>query len=1032
MKLARGWRQGTSLFRCRLIYTSRAVSKHDPKLEQKRLDDLVKNVLDLQTDTTDSAIASRDRRNRGYPKLDDTWKKTLSLKENFESEKHPDHAQMYMLPDDYGVRNLDVQAGDFVEARKSSITYLGVILPIPEDREVLGSGQGASLIMVLATGELEQIRATDIMLQMPGFVDAETATMAAPLKWDHVVASTTRTASSSTSPGTDLANDVPSDAGEPFDYTRFSTRAKICRKIREMQRDLDREIRRIYPAFRTLFLEEQESMSLMEQSPTVKKEHRIRKNALDLMQSGQVPTSIVAQCLEQSLANSAKRLRVKASTYLATHSLLMNHPDQFLADSTSHRRSQSFVYRSQREQRILKKVSGWVHDFVSAADDEKSLNAKLIIQGFCDRARHVLKWKRSQEYSADESISEDRPVPSDDGEGLFRWTQEDKDILAFFKISLGNRRELQDNTTGSVAMAIIKQLGLNVRLAPLHHDESSSHKNVPIAVGDMKELETDIAQAGFDLQHSQMFNLLVELGMLAPWENPNTLDTQLKNLHYTSETFKQMGPLMEEQESRHSFGNLPVYVIDSENAHELDDGISIEKAEGKSNFWVHIHIADPTAWIDLKHPLAKLAEHQYASIYLPENMWPMLPEAVTKGRMSLSDGNKEGMNVLSFSALVDLESGKVEEYNVRRGKIHNVKIMSYKAVNNIFKNARVGEESQPTESAQNLSLLAEAASVVAKRRVRVGGAVNAGDPETELKISPLPLPSLADDALGAPKFFRGFPKIQLLSQNDIERLGSYDNLPGGISAESMVSEMMILAGRIAASFGMDHNIPLPHRAQAAPEEGDIKVIESMKHPVTGALSMSELVSRGVFLPVGFLSIKPGNHFALGIRPMLKNDPLADALYKGGYLFSPEKKPPLDAVALSRKLIQCDRMETWVRQLERSSERFWIWTFVDAFLRKRSRQQDSGKTLSTEMCTPSERLLLGPLNALQGIMDVRFNADTLESRIRVSLPQLGGIPVDCTWPTGEPPPARSSIKSVQIIKTISAGAKRTILCSPLRY
>lgn len=1044
MKLARKWRQGTSLWNLRLLHTSRLLARHDLKAEQQQLENLVKNVLDT-THGNNKAIASRDRRNRGYVKLEDTWNKLSPLKRNVDEEIHPDHAQHYVLPDKYGIKNFDVQAGDFVEARKSTMTYLGVILPIPEDREVLGAGQGTSHIMVLATGELEQIRATDIMLQMPGFVDSKTATLAAPLKWDHVLASASRPASLSTNLDTDLSGDATLDAGEPFDYMRFSTRAKICRKIREMQRELDREIRRIYPAFRTLFLEEEEAKALMDQLAFSKKDHKIRKNALDLLQSGQVPTSTAALYMEQYLSNSGKKLTVKASTLLATHSLLMSHPTQFLADSISHRRSQSFVYRSQREQQTLKKVSEWVHHFISETDDEMSISAKSIIHGFCDRARYVLKWRQSRKCLETEELCEDDPVPSVDGKGLFRWTQEDKDILTFFKISLGNRRELQDNNTGSVAMTIIKQAGVNVRLWPLHHDGSEYHKQDLPTKDDVKELEPDITQAGFDLQHSQMFNFLVNLGVLAPWENPNALDTQLKNLQYTSDLLEQSGALKEEQEDRHSFGNLPVYVIDSEDAHELDDGISVESTEEKSKVWVHIHIADPTAWIDMEHPLAKLAEHRYASIYLPEIMWPMLPETVTRGRMSLNDTHKGGMNVLSFSALVDLDSGKVVEYNVRRGKVHNMKIITYKAVNTIL----LGKDWH-SQSEKNLSLLAEAASVIFKRRVRIGGAVNAGDPDTELKISPLPPPALSNSSHDTPKFFRGFPKIQMITQGNSERRGSYDNLPGGISAESMVSELMILAGRIAASFGMDHKIPLPHRTQAAPEEGDIEVIQNMKHPVTGALSMSELVSRGIFLPMGSSSILPGDHFALGIHPMLKNDPLADALYKGGYVrvTSPlrrysdmlchwqikavlsGKSPLLDAHLLSQRLIQCDRMETWVRQLERSSVRFWIWTFVDSFFKKKANLLEKKEAITPDLFSPSERILLAPLEALQGIMDVRFNADTLESRIRVSLPQLGGIPVDCTWPTGKPPPERSTIKSVEIIKTISAGAKRTILCQPV--
>ena len=65
----------------------------------------------------------------------------------------------------------DVRPGDFVEARRTGKTYMGVVLPMPEENDAAGSGQGSSIALVVATGELEQVRATDVMLQLPGFID---------------------------------------------------------------------------------------------------------------------------------------------------------------------------------------------------------------------------------------------------------------------------------------------------------------------------------------------------------------------------------------------------------------------------------------------------------------------------------------------------------------------------------------------------------------------------------------------------------------------------------------------------------------------------------------------------------------------------------------------------------------------------------------------------------------------------------------------------------------------------------------------
>jgi hypothetical protein len=57
---------------------------------------------------------------------------------------------------------------------------------------------------------------------------------------------------------------------------------------------------------------------------------------------------------------------------------------------------------------------------------------------------------------------------------------------------------------------------------------------------------------------------------------------------------------------RRDFGDIPVYVIDSPTAHELDDGISIE--ETPDGVWVHAHIADPSHLIPPNHPLSILSQ----------------------------------------------------------------------------------------------------------------------------------------------------------------------------------------------------------------------------------------------------------------------------------------------------------------------------------------------------------------------------------------------------------------------------------------
>ena len=1035
------------------LRTSKSTQRSGRKNSTQLLDDLFRSRSEPKKNADHTPIV--DRRNRGYPALASSakWDAVKTQEKKLSKDIDPIYTWK-----DVPVSS-EVQPGDFVEARKSTITYVGVILPIPEDKEVSGAGQGASHIMVLATGQIEQIRATDVMFQVPNFVDASVAEAAAPLKWDYVLATATHTRSALVSSDKPTLDSEPFVQEEPVDLPRFSARAVICRKIRDMQLRMDRETRRVYPTFRTLFLQDPSSYDTTDTCTTHDTcKQEIRQLALAAMKSGMIGTLTATKLVEQYIAENTQLADVRVSTLFAIHTLLMSHPVQFLADAISHRRSQHFTYRPAQDQKIIERVSGWVRVLTSERPNELADEAEQVLNGFCSRARHVMAWHDERPLKADALPEPDERVPGLDGASEFIWSDTDKEILEFFKISLGNRRELQENVTGSIAMDIIKRLGVNVRLHPIVVS-ADSEQNEGIMAHDQRAknistLHTDVTQAGFDLQHSQMFNFLIRVGALTPWENPNALDTQLKNLRALPSCKTEGVDLHDEHEPRFCFDNLPVYVIDSASSFELDDGISVEATEDPAMYWIHVHIADPTAWLRPEHALSQTARHKYSSVYFPEIMLPMLPTDVTNHKMSLSSKNTP-LNVLTFSALVDSSSGKVSSYDVRRGKIGNIRILNYNQVNEMFLDREdIGRHKVSDATAQDdLHLLASLASVINRRRVHIGRALNAVDAHSDLSIYPLPLPILADKTLDRPQFYTGFPEIRLrfADHTNTERLGTFDQIPGGITSETMVSEMMILAGRVAGSFGLDHNIPLPYRVQPEPSDTELAIIDELKNPETGAMAMSKLISKDVFLPTGNSSIKPGIHYALGVRPMPQNDINSDAFYRGGYVrvTSPLRRfadlachwqlkaelsgenHPFNFETMSLLLVQFDQMDNWVKQIERASSRYWLWVYINRTLSKKQNYDFEGRSDYTTFFTPEEQALLEPIPAIQNIMDVRFNSETLQSTVRISLPQLGGLPVDCEWPNGKTPPRKDEIKRVKINRAESAGLKRTIVCRQVK-
>ncbi len=49
-----------------------------------------------------------------------------------------------------------------------------------------------------------------------------------------------------------------------------------------------------------------------------------------------------------------------------------------------------------------------------------------------------------------------------------------------------------------------------------------------------------------------------------------------------------------------------------------------------------------------------------------------------------------------------------------------------------------------------------------------------------------------------------------------------------------------MAGRVAGSFGLDHNIPLPYRVQPEPSDTELAIIDELKNPETGAMAKIHL------------------------------------------------------------------------------------------------------------------------------------------------------------------------------------------------
>ncbi|CUS21415.1 LAQU0S03e02080g1_1 [Lachancea quebecensis] len=235
---------------------------------------------------------------------------------------------------------------------------------------------------------------------------------------------------------------------------------------------------------------------------------------------------------------------------------------------------------------------------------------------------------------------------------------------------------------------------------------------------------------------------------------------------------------------RHDFGNMNVYCIDSETAHEIDDGISIEDM-GNNSYILHIHIADPVSLFSdsqegsLSEEIWNIALQRGFTSYLPDCVTPMLP----KGYSKAGDLGKDGIasKTLSFSIGIKCNEGSIEildeTFDVKLGLVSQFPRVTYKIVDRIL-----DQKQNTTQQAQELRALHKIAVLLRSKRVKEQNAIIFGEGFNRglVKLTP------ADNSTSASLTFE-----------DQEETAS----------TILVSEIMILANTMAGKFFRDRGIP---------------------------------------------------------------------------------------------------------------------------------------------------------------------------------------------------------------------------------
>jgi ribonuclease R len=156
-------------------------------------------------------------------------------------------------------------------------------------------------------------------------------------------------------------------------------------------------------------------------------------------------------------------------------------------------------------------------------------------------------------------------------------------------------------------------------------------------------------------------------------------------------------------DGREDIRPIPLITIDGEDARDFDDAVFAEP-DG-AGFRLVVAIADVAYYVQPDSPLDRDARKRGNSVYFPDRVVPMLPEALSNGWCSLRPDEDRGC--LFAEMRIDAGGGKIS-HRFGRGLVRSTARLTYEQV----------QAAQDADPAQHAALYAAFRALLAARRAR--------------------------------------------------------------------------------------------------------------------------------------------------------------------------------------------------------------------------------------------------------------------------------------------------------------------------
>ncbi|ESW97634.1 hypothetical protein KL918_003007 [Ogataea parapolymorpha] len=376
-----------------------------------------------------------------------------------------------------------------------------------------------------------------------------------------------------------------------------------------------------------------------------------------------------------------------------------------------------------------------------------------------------------------------------------------------------------------------------------------------------------------EITRDVIYELLLRLKEIAPNENPIkwwinfpapgsglSLKADLEQEFYgkiTKDTLNSFFFVDEEifNHPRPRFSDV-VYCIDSVDAKEIDDGVSVQQLD-ENKFLVGVFVADPASYVHPNTTVADIAYERASTLYLPDvgaasNGLSMMPEVLTKNIQLGVYGIPQ--RVLKVSYVVDIANGTAElaSDGVKFGVADQFLSTDYDSVHKILENASDADKILNEMSART-NIPASKISADLKALYTAADALRQRAEET-----------------GRVTVFNNFSmgrRVDTIKEDAEDILISFkeNRRNQQLRSEVLVSELMVNSNRLMGEYFKENKIPglfkIQNKQPTTPEVAQqLQELQQKK----GTVSTNEFFLLSEFLNKSHVAPFPARHDSLAV------------------------------------------------------------------------------------------------------------------------------------------------------------------------